>query len=720
MFAMLAARCVPLFVPAWIGLLVISSPAAAGETPAVFPGAAWERATPAEVGLDAAKLEQARKYALTGGGSGYVVRHGRLVMAWGDAKKKYDLKSTSKSIGVMALGLAIADGKIALDDLARKHHPTLGTPPGSNAQTGWPEKVTILHLATQTAGFEKPGGFSKLLFEPGTQWDYSDSGPNWLAECVTLAYRRDVEELLFERIFTPIGITKDDLHWRRNAYRPAKIEGIERREFGSGVHANVDAMARIGLLHLREGKWRDQQLLPAEFVRRARSTAKSVVGLPVRDEKTYGKASDHYGLLWWNNADGALDTAPRDAYWSWGLHESLIVVIPSLDLVASRAGNSWSRDWTGHYDVLRGFLEPLCAAVIDQPAAAAADANAATRTLRASGSLAREVALASNVQERAAAALPPSPVIAGIEWADKGTIVRQAAGSDNWPLAWADDGHLYTAYGDGWGFDPRVPQKLSLGLARVEGGPGDYRGVNIRSATAEDRGDDVRGTKASGMLMVDGVLYMLVRNAGNARLGMSKDRALTWTWADWRFDTSFGCPTFIDFGKNYAGARDEFVYVVSQDEDSAYKPTDAMVLARVPKDKLMERAAWEFFVRRDDEGNPVWTNNVADRGPVLENAGRCYRSGVSFDKGIGRYLWCNTIGADGRFAGGLEVYDAPEPWGPWTLTYSAEKWDVGPGETASFPPKWMSDDGRELHLVFSGDDAFSVRKARLLLRDDSR
>ena len=38
------------------------------------------------------------------------------------------------------------------------------------------------HLATQTAGFEKPGGYTKLIFEPGTKWFYSDGGPNWLAE----------------------------------------------------------------------------------------------------------------------------------------------------------------------------------------------------------------------------------------------------------------------------------------------------------------------------------------------------------------------------------------------------------------------------------------------------------------------------------------------------------------------------------------------------------
>lgn len=42
-----------------------------------------------------------------------------------------------------------------------------------------------------------------------------------------------------------------------------------------------------------------------------------------------------------------------------------------------------------------------------------------------------------------------------------------------------------------------------------------------------------------------------------------------------------------------------------------------------------------------------------------------------------------------------------------------QKWDVGPGESASFPTRWMSADGRTLPLVFSGDDHFAVRKATL-------
>jgi CubicO group peptidase (beta-lactamase class C family) len=327
-----------------------------------WPLPRWSRASPRDSGLDEALLRKARDYALTGGGSGYITRGGRLVMAWGDPEHRYDLKSTSKSIGVTALGLAILDGKIALTDRASRHHPTLGIPPEENAKTGWLDEITILHLATQTAGFEKPGGYTKLVFRPGTKWSYSDGGPNWLAECVTLAYKQDVSELMFDRVFTPLGIGRTDLVWRPNSYRAREIDGIPRREFGSGVSANVDAMARLGLLYLRGGLWNGERILPAEFVRQASTTVPAVVGLPEGEPRNHGNASDHYGLLWWNNADGTLKDVPRDAYWSWGLYDSLIVVIPSLDIVATRAGQSWKRESAGHYDVLRPFLGPIAEA----------------------------------------------------------------------------------------------------------------------------------------------------------------------------------------------------------------------------------------------------------------------------------------------------------------------------------------------------------------------
>lgn len=331
---------------------------------AEFPGDEWPKAHPSEVNLAEPRLQQARDYALTGGGSGLIVRHGKAVMAWGDQAKLYDIKSSTKSVGVTLLGIALQDGKVKLDDPAIQYHPELGVEPESNQRTGWLPQITLRHLANQTAGFEKPGGYGKLLFEPGTKWFYSDAGPNWLAECLTLVYGRDLNEVIFERVFTPLGIKNTDIRWRNNAYRPHEINGVKRREFGAGFHANVNALARIGYLYLRQGQWKDQQIVPKEFVELARRPAKQVHGLPEADGN-HGNASEHYSLLWWNNGDGTLPEAPRDAFWSWGLYEGLIFVIPSLDMVIARAGQSWgprnrpTHTSEEHYSILKPFLTPI-------------------------------------------------------------------------------------------------------------------------------------------------------------------------------------------------------------------------------------------------------------------------------------------------------------------------------------------------------------------------
>jgi hypothetical protein len=497
---------------------------------------------------------------------------------------------------------------------------------------------------------------------------------------------------MFERVFTPLGIRPSDLAWRENAYRPPLIAGVARREFGAGIHANVDAMARIGYLMLREGQWAEREILTREYATTAPQTPPGNKGLPVRLPDTYGRAASHYGLLWWNNSDRTLPEVPADAFWSWGLYDSLIGVIPSLDIVVARAGRSWKRENTDdHYDVLKPFLTPIVQSV-RATAAPAVESPCATSTDQA------------------------SPVIQEIHWAPPETIQRLAKGSDNWPMTWSDDDRLYTAYGDGFGFEPQLREKLSLGLARVAGDPPNLSAENLRAPSLEQRGDGGRGKKASGLLMCDGILHLWARNADNAQLAWSADHGRTWTWADWRLTTSFGCPTFLNFGCNYEGARDEFVYVFSHDSDSAYREADRMVLARVPKRRLRELAGYEFFQELDGQGRPVWTKDVARRGAVLTSAGSCYRSSVSYNAALHRYLWVQTgsrTGSGGN--GGLRIYDASEPWGPWTKVFATDAWDVDPGESASFPTRWVSADGRTLYLVFSGGDQFSVRKATLTL-----
>ncbi|MEZ4713243.1 MAG: hypothetical protein R3A44_39010 [Caldilineaceae bacterium] len=314
---------------------------------------------------------------------------------------------------------------------------------------------------------------------------------------------------------------------------------------------------------------------------------------------------------------------------------------------------------------------------------------------------------------------PGGPLaITNIVW---GEVYRAnpTTGADNWPATWGDDGLLYTAFGDGDGFASGT--KWSLGLAAVSGEPNNFSGSHIAGDIAEsvaDYGDGENGRKASGLLMVDGVLYMWLRNVDRlghqCKLAWSSDHGLHWSEANWVL-SEFGYCTFINFGQNYSGARDGYVYSVSHDNPSAYTAASHFILMRAPKGQVSNRNAYEFFTGLDGAGNPLWSSDVNQRGAVFTPPAGALRSGISYNAGLGQYLWWqqlpNNGGPDTRVAGGFGVYYAPEPWGPWQRAYYTTQWDMGPGETASFPPKWISSDGRSAWLLFSGDDNFSLRRA---------
>ena len=191
----------------------------------------------------------------------------------------------------------------------------------------------------------------------------------------------------------------------------------------------------------------------------------------------------------------------------------------------------------------------------------------------------------------------PSPVIASIDFAPPETVVRRAKGCDNFPVTWSDDGALYTTWGDGWGFQPKVADKLSLGLARVTGTPSDFVGQNVRSPSIEQYGGGRFGKKGWGILSVDGTLYLWMghadRKGGQAQLAWSEDHGATWTCADWRFP-QFGLVGLINFGKDYAGARDRYVYAYSHDGPLADGPADQFILMRVDRQRVRDRSAYDL------------------------------------------------------------------------------------------------------------------------------
>jgi CubicO group peptidase (beta-lactamase class C family) len=646
-------------------------------------------------GLDATKLEAWRAALAAHGTTGLLVmRRGEIAFEWyaegWNADKPHGTASMAKAlVGGTSLLLAMDGGLISPDDLASKYIPAWKDDPCKS-------KITIRHLATHTSGIEdaeqdniaheqlpgwkgafwkrEPDPFSiavrqaPCIFEPGTKYAYSNPGMAALSYAITASLRGlDIRTYLKGSLFDPLGLPEKS--WSIGYGRAYDVDGLSLWANWGGANFTARSAARIGEWMMLGGEWdRVWHLARRETIKLA--TTYAGMPKPDRSEDAYAPGS---GLAWYTNADGVWPDVPRDAFAGAGAQHQVIVVVPSLDLVVVRNGDSLSGRgrgvgfWTPVYLEL---LKPLMGAVVER------------------------------------GPYPPSPVIRRVVFG--GDVKRAAIDSDNWPITWGDDGEQYTSYGDGFGFDPRVEKKLGMGFARVVGGPEAFRGENVRS-NGERVGDGARSPKASGMLMVDGVLYLWVRNVGNSELWRSRDRGKTWE-TGFHMQTSFGSPTFVNFGRNYAGARDGYVYTYSQDGPSAYESDNALALARAPKGRIFDRAAWEFY-----DGKGGWTKEIAGRGPVFQYPGHVQRADAVYDSKLRRYLLALAYDHSGEWG----LFDAPEPWGPWTEVPGVDQWGVAGTHGYRLPAKWIGADGLSFTIVFSGvrpNDAFCTRTMKLEVR----
>ena len=644
-----------------------------------------------------------------------VIRNGKIVNEWyaegWDRNRGHYSASLAKSlVGGLSLMLALDDGKIVLDAPACRYIPEWRADSKKAV-------ITIRQLATHTSGMEDaeitaqelsalrekgleisdphtdlpgwkgrfwrkdPDPFSVsrdqalIVTTPGTKFEYSNPGMAMLSYAVTSAIadtkHPDLRTLLRTRVMEPLGITEDE--WSIGYGQTYHVNGLDLVANWGGGSFTPRAVARIGQLMLQKGRWEGKTLISAKTVELA--TRYAGMPVPERPPENPFMAS---GLGWYCNFDGIWPGIPRDAFCGAGAGNQVLMVVPSLDMVVVRNGSSLFNPlkkedfWGGMYAKL---FKPLMETFKAPP-------------------------------------YPPSSFKA--EFAPPDTIRRMAEGSDNWPSTWGDDGAIYTGYGDGWGFEPRTEIKLSLGLARISGGPDNFSGTNIRSVTGERTGQGAYGAKVSGMIMIEGRLYMLARNTRNSTLAWSDDHGNTWEWADWTIKSGFGCPSFVNYGKNYDGGPEDYVYIISPDTATAYESSDSLVMARVPKTELGDRDSWEFLSGIKENGNPVWDKDIRLRSPFFRNPGLTYRSSMTWNKTLDKYFLCQiNFGDEPRFRGGFGVYEAGAPWGPWKTVFYTREWDVGPGESMNIPGKWISPDGKTMHIIFSGEDSFSVRKMEL-------
>jgi uncharacterized protein DUF4185 len=310
-----------------------------------------------------------------------------------------------------------------------------------------------------------------------------------------------------------------------------------------------------------------------------------------------------------------------------------------------------------------------------------------------------------------------SSVIKSITW-DFGNIIRKAPGSDLWPITWAADNNLYTSWGDGGGFGGTDSDgRVSLGFARIEGTPENFIGHNVWGGKNPENPARFGG-KALGMISVDGILYawIFTQNGIEIKLAWSSSLGKTWQLVnDWKFPEDNFVPfSFLNFGKDYAGARDGYVYVYG----GPWSGGANQYLARVPKDQIKNRTSYEFFKGLDANSNPIWTSDITQRRPVYTDPDNTGAVQVVFAPGIRRYILTATHGGVEQ----LGVFDAPEPWGPWTTVAYYSNWgNFGNGESSGYniPTKWISADGKTIWVVFSSSgelDSFNLLKATLTLK----
>ncbi len=315
---------------------------------------------------------------------------------------------------------------------------------------------------------------------------------------------------------------------------------------------------------------------------------------------------------------------------------------------------------------------------------------------------------------------------------------------DMWPITWADDDYLYGAAGDNSG-SPMNFWKIHSGPTDIFKGTGwsvylelvDNKPIDPKIYCQKPNLHPKFGVKPASLLCINGVLYFAVElhNYGdnpvfnrqhniNAWIITSVDYGRTWNRAATPVDFFTGrlaSPHFLQFGKDYQGARDEYVYAyfpAGEDGGSYWENGDYLLLGRVPKYSIADRQAWVFWSGSDEAGEPVWSADDAQAEPVFRYPQMTGENHVSYNPGLQRYIMGNygfldeagnprpyhAIGLwpDSALRSQLTLFEAPEPWGPWSLFHQDDNWGTYGDYQPNFPTKWMSLDGKTMLMVSSG------------------
>ena len=282
-----------------------------------------------------------------------IVHRGRLLFErYGLGHSSGSIENTfsvSKSVTSMLVGLAVADGALAVHDPITDYLPEL------QERDRRFEAITIEHLLDMRSGIaysrdikfpiinsDDPLVYyhpdlssvvlmrTKIASAPG-HFQYNNYNPPLLGLILNRSTGKTVSEYLEQRLWKPMGATLP-------AGWTVDEQGFERME--SGFHASARDLARLGLLYLNRGQAVDKQLLPANWIDVSTDSVE-----PVEVEQYDGREWS-YRAGWWivPRPEG------RSDFCAIGQFGQFVYVSPQHDAVFVRNGpgrGEWGdRDWT--------------------------------------------------------------------------------------------------------------------------------------------------------------------------------------------------------------------------------------------------------------------------------------------------------------------------------------------------------------------------------------
>jgi CubicO group peptidase (beta-lactamase class C family) len=298
---------------------------------AASAGDSLPRATPESQGISSVAIREFIETAdrdIDSMHSFMLVRHGHVVAeAWWQpesAEKPHVLWSLSKSFTSTAVGLAIAEGKLSLDDPVLKFFPDdAQVEPSENLRA-----MTVRDLLTMSAGHqdelnwrEAPHWAKAFLahpvpHEPGTFFRYNTPATYMLSAIVQKVTGETVVDYLQPRLFDPLGIEP-----------PQWDESPQGESIGGyGLYLRTEDIAKFGQLYLQRGEWNGVQLLPADWVELASSKQVENGSNPDSDW------NQGYGFQFWR--------CRHNAYRGDGKDGQFCIVLPEQDAVVVLTANT--------------------------------------------------------------------------------------------------------------------------------------------------------------------------------------------------------------------------------------------------------------------------------------------------------------------------------------------------------------------------------------------